>query len=31
TESRSFHRSVKGWTGQTPGEYRQRRTEPAAQ
>ncbi len=25
TESRSFHRSFKGWTGQTPGEYRQRR------
>ncbi|MFV3304437.1 AraC family transcriptional regulator [Pseudomonas sp. NY15181] len=23
TESRSFHRSFKGWTGQTPGEYRQ--------
>lgn len=22
TESRSFHRSFKGWTGQTPGEYR---------
>lgn len=31
TESRSFHRSFKGWTGQTPGEYRQRRKEPAAQ
>jgi len=23
TESRSFHRSFKGWTGMTPGEYRQ--------
>ncbi|MFR0688225.1 AraC family transcriptional regulator [Enterobacterales bacterium AE_CKDN230030158-1A_HGKHYDSX7] len=23
TESRSFHRSFKGWTDQTPGEYRQ--------
>lgn len=23
TESRSFHRSFKGWTGQTPGEYRE--------
>ncbi|MGV8488881.1 helix-turn-helix domain-containing protein, partial [Pseudomonas aeruginosa] len=31
TASRSFHRSFKGWTGQTPGEYRQRRKEPAAQ
>lgn len=23
TESRSFHRSFKAWTGQTPGEYRE--------
>ena len=23
-EPRSFHRSFKQWTGQTPGEYRQR-------
>jgi AraC-like DNA-binding protein len=23
TESRSFHRSFKSWTGQTPGEYRE--------
>ncbi len=23
TESRSFHRSFKGWIGQTPGEYRE--------
>ncbi|MGY4532852.1 AraC-like DNA-binding protein [Pseudomonas sp. TE3786] len=23
TESRSFHRSFKGWTGMTPGEYRE--------
>ncbi|KES25507.1 MULTISPECIES: AraC family transcriptional regulator [Pseudomonas] len=29
TESRSFHRSFKGWTGETPGEYRQRHR-PAA-
>lgn len=25
TESRSFHRSFKGWTGMTPGEYRESR------
>lgn len=28
TESRSFHRSFKGWTGQTPGEYREARRRP---
>ena len=25
TESRSFHRSFKSWTGQTPGEFRESR------
>ncbi|AQZ34378.1 AraC family transcriptional regulator [Pseudomonas sp. LPH1] len=25
TEARSFHRSFKGWTGQTPGEFRESR------
>ncbi len=29
TESRSFHRSFKGWTGMTPGEYRQRHADDA--
>lgn len=29
TESRSFHRSFKGWTGETPGEFRQRRRQAA--
>ncbi|HRL94303.1 MAG TPA: AraC family transcriptional regulator [Pseudomonas sp.] len=28
TESRSFHRSFKGWTGMTPGEYRQNARQP---
>ncbi|MGV8301912.1 helix-turn-helix domain-containing protein, partial [Pseudomonas aeruginosa] len=30
-ESGSFHRSFKGWTGQTPGDYRQRRKGPVAE
>jgi AraC-like DNA-binding protein len=28
TESRSFHRSFKSWTGQTPGEFREGRRNP---
>ena len=28
TESRSFHRSFKGWTGQTPGEFRESQRKP---
>lgn len=28
TESRSFHRSFKTWTGQTPGEFRESRRNP---
>lgn len=28
TESRSFHRSFKSWTGQTPGEFRESRRKP---
>ncbi|RJG13721.1 AraC family transcriptional regulator [Pseudomonas cavernicola] len=30
TESRSFHRSFKSWTGMTPGEYREANRKPVA-